>query len=973
MNSLNIYFFKQLNSKLLVRVLLFFVFILNFNVLFSQENSDFSTLINQAQNPSIQHYTQQDFDADAQFWSVTEDERGVMYFGNNDGILIYDGSTWKKIKLPNSSSVRSLAKDQEGTIYAGGYNDLGKIIRDDFGNYQFKSLKDTLQLANVSFENIWQINVLDDNVIFRSFKKLFLLKNGNITQIPSRNSFIESFIVNGRYFVQDANEGIYEVNLKTSQIKKFIDASAFNNESVIYISYDFEFFTNTGKIFRKKGNGSIVTQSLFSNSNDQIISALKYRDQILLGTLSQGLIILSKKNNQFRINAIDNLKGQTVLNLFQTQKDNVWALLDNGLEFLNYNSPRITLFNLASVYDAQVSNQNFLIATNKGVYYSSLANNTINSKNFDKLNSIQGQAWSFSVLNKDLFVNHDKGLYKINKDLAVTRIGNIDGIWKTIPLKEKENTYLICTYSGIYTLEQQNKDWKIINKIEGFDESSRDILPSNEAYTYWVCHGYKGVYKITFSEDLDRTIAIDHYTDKNGLPSPFNINVFKWKNEIVFSTNKGAYIFNDETKKFEPFNKLNNIIDTERNPRKILQKGDKTWIVQDDELGYFETNSKNPLIEKDIFLQTKGTFNRGMESIIPISNNNVLVGTHTGLYLYNLQKQKELVDISTDITGISYSHQNETYLLPISSDSIVELPNNFNSIKFSFAAPNMPNNLNNTFSYQLEGIDNSWSNWQKLSFKEYSLLKPGSYTFKVRSKNVLGNQSKPAEFNFYVQPKWYETNSAMVIYVILFIGLFILSWHLVKRKITREKEKSILKEQRTNKLLQLEIDQLKLQKDKEKIEKDKEHLEQDILLKSKELANYTMLLVNKKNFFSTLQEDLKELKNIVKSKQSNQKILEIFKKMHQNKIDEEYLAVFDSNFENVHQDFFRNLKNVVPNLTKKELRLSAFIKMGLSNKDIAPLLGISVRGVETARYRFRKKLNLDHDDKLVEFFESLSN
>ena len=95
--------------------------------------------------------------------------------------------------------------------------------------------------------------------------------------------------------------------------------------------------------------------------------------------------------------------------------------------------------------------------------------------------------------------------------------------------------------------------------------------------------------------------------------------------------------------------------------------------------------------------------------------------------------------------------------------------------------------------------------------------------------------------------------------------------------------------------------------------------------------------------------------------------------MHQNKIDEEYLAVFDSNFENVHHDFFKNLKKVVPNLTKKELRLSAFIKMGLSNKDIAPLLGISVRGVETARYRFRKKLNLDHDDKLIEFFESLTN
>ncbi len=46
--------------------------------------------------------------------------------------------------------------------------------------------------------------------------------------------------------------------------------------------------------------------------------------------------------------------------------------------------------------------------------------------------------------------------------------------------------------------------------------------------------------------------------------------------------------------------------------------------------------------------------------------------------------------------------------------------------------------------------------------------------------------------------------------------------------------------------------------------------------------------------------------------------------------------------------------------------------MNLTNKEISPLLNISVRGVETARYRVRKKMNLEHESNLVDFLETIS-
>ena len=77
--------------------------------------------------------------------------------------------------------------------------------------------------------------------------------------------------------------------------------------------------------------------------------------------------------------------------------------------------------------------------------------------------------------------------------------------------------------------------------------------------------------------------------------------------------------------------------------------------------------------------------------------------------------------------------------------------------------------------------------------------------------------------------------------------------------------------------------------------------------------------------------------------------------------------VFQANFEGAHGQFMKILKDNYPDLTSSDLRLCAFLRMNLSSKEIAPLLGISVRGVENHRYRLRKKLNLDGDSNLTEF------
>jgi DNA-binding CsgD family transcriptional regulator len=76
---------------------------------------------------------------------------------------------------------------------------------------------------------------------------------------------------------------------------------------------------------------------------------------------------------------------------------------------------------------------------------------------------------------------------------------------------------------------------------------------------------------------------------------------------------------------------------------------------------------------------------------------------------------------------------------------------------------------------------------------------------------------------------------------------------------------------------------------------------------------------------------------------------------------------FSIHFNNVHGDFLIKLSEKYPILKAHELKLSAYLRMNLTSKEIAQLMSISVRGVEISRYRLRKKLNIPTETNLFQF------
>ena len=928
------------------------------------------------ETPKIVHFNRNDFKADPQFWTMCENTDGTLIFGNNDGALVYDGEHWKKVFLPNNSSIRSIVKTKEGKIFAGGYNEFGTLQKDKFGNYFYKSLVSYFHLENKNFENLWQVHQLNNLIIFRSFSELIVINKDIVTELPANKSFLYSAQVNEDYFVQDSGFGIYKLNPETMNLELlFQDQSILNEDIASILPTD---NPNTVILVSKSGNvysGSINSRTIKKKAN---LFATTRKDEItfgivdnnkdyLLATRGEKIIKISKSGAiQHNPSSFSALSNANIHFICQTKNNNIWVLQNNGLNFLDYKSPFVSIFDQASVYDIVLKDNVIYTATNNGVYF---ANNTP-PFNFKKLEDLQGQSWAIQQLDNDIIISHDTGLYQLVHG-TLNKIGKESGFWKITKIDGKKGFYLGSNYNGFYLIEKRDNQWNIVHKIKGFEESTRDVLADYEPNTYWICHGYKGVYKIHINKDYTRVDVVDHFTNKNGLQSPYNINVFKWNNTIVFTTNTGIYFYNNAINKFELFKPLNKLFDTSKNTRKLLQHNDTTWFVQDDEAGYFLTASGK--LSKDLFLNLKGSFNRGMECIYPLKDNKVLFGTNSGIFQYNLDviNNKEL--FNTIINQINYTRNQKLEFVEINSNKAdINLPNQTDILRFEFSSPQMMSSTETNYSYKLENIDENWSPWQKNAFKEYTHLRPGDYTFIVKSRNFAGLIGKEAKFKFTILPKWYQTNLAYFLYLVIFLFFinFIVSY--VKKKIAYERLKSTNEIKKSQQLLELELEKLKLKHDKDVISKDKLILEVDIIDKSKELANYTLLLSQKKNIFGELLIDLKQLRDLLKSDDSRRKLTEIFQKLNQHRIGEEFMEIFDVNFEKINHDFFEKLKQIDASLSKRELRLCAFIKMDLTNKEIAPLLNISIRGVETSRYKVRKKLKLSHDDNFIHFLEGLS-
>jgi len=492
----------------------------------------------------------------------------------------------------------------------------------------------------------------------------------------------------------------------------------------------------------------------------------------------------------------------------------------------------------------------------------------------------------------------------------------------------------------------------------------------------WVSHPYHGVYRI--SKNNDGSYKTNLYTDKNGLPSTLNNHIYKIKNEVVVAAEKGVFIYNRDKDIFEPDPAYNNLLGNQSVRYLKEDKEGNVWFIHEKTLGVIDFSGKEPAI---IYLpELRNKMLSGFEFIYPVDANNIFLGGEKGFFHINYEKyKKNLPDLQVQLRAVRIINKTDSLLFggyfkdvnekqEQDKAAIPQVKDGWKTIRFEFSSSVFGYQSNLEYSYRLKGFDDNWSNWSNRTEKEYTNLTAGSFTFEVKVRSNLGNESLPASYSFKILPPWYQTIWAKIIYLLLLvIGLFILyKWQ--QKKFDQQQQKY---EEEQKKLLY--IHELELSKtESELITLRNDKLETEINFKNSELASSAMHLVKKGELLTKIKEGLTHIMKAIDNPTANAEIKKLIKTLGEDdNIDKEW-ENFTKHFDKVHSDFVASLKEKHSTITGNELKLSAYLRMNLSTKEIAQLMNISVRGVEISRYRLRKKLGINSETNLFDYLMSIS-
>lgn len=901
--------------------------------------------------------------------------------------MVFDGVVWHLYRMPNLSVTRSVYIGENRNIYVGAYNELGKMVFEDNGKLEFKSLKKYIPAEYQNFDDIWNITSFEGKIVFQSYSSAFVYDNDTtVTIIKAPFRFQNSYKVNEKLYFNDIESGLYE--LVRGKLVALPGCQSIKGEEIWSVlpfagSDELLICTLTKGVFVYNGKQLTewkvpVNEYLKKN---QIFSAILIQDHYYaFGTIQDGIIIINARGEIVQhINREKGLQNNTVLKVFADRSGDLWLGLDNGIDYININSP-ITFLKqsdgIGTGYTSIIHQGKLYLGTNQGLFVKDWDGSEQNSS-LKMIPNTSGQVWYLGVHDGVLICGHNNGTFVIEGETA-RQISKIPGGWKYHILKRFPNYLIGGTYSGLILFEKDNGSWKFVNKIKGFNESFR-IFEEDDEGNIWMSHGFKGIYKISFGNKPDSVKSFRYYTVRDGLPTNYNLNVFKIKEKIIFTTNVGTYQYNMQNERFEKslyFNQLLNPV-TDISYLKEDKNGNiwyVAWYQSSHKTGVFrvqEDGSFQHITSPFILLNSK--FIRGFESVYPFSDDHLFFGIEDGFAHYSPTARFSYnPECTTYITKAVALNIDSTFFYgnyhlpndrPIHQRYTFKYPKN--SFKFYYSSPIYINPESVEYSFKLSGLNNDWSIWSNSSSVEFALLPEGNYVFSVKARNSVGVESKTDELPFTVSPPWYRSALAILGYFILFVILALFSiWLFFKRiEISRRKEK-------LNHLLayrQKERDYIQLASSAEKkiIKLKNDKLKSDMIHRDKELANQTMDLIRKNKFLARIKEELEKLKMASNDELLKEKISSLIGKIDKDIDHNKQWEVFETAFDDVHEDFLKRLKARFPTLTPKELRLCAYLRMNISTKEIAPLMNISIRGVEICRYRVRKKLNIDRDTNLT--------
>jgi len=923
--------------------------------------------------PIVTQYSKNDYFASNQNWSVGQAKDGNLYFGNNQGLLEFDGSIWEVHQMPANKRVRSILVAADQRIYVGSFEEFGYFERTKTNQLHYISLSALLKKYQMLNDEIWTILAWKNQIIFQSFTSYFIYENGQVKGYRCPFTFLFFNQVGNTILTHTDQFGLSRVDPIGNKIVPAM-RERLNNPVIAVLPWDRNnllLATNSDGLYLYDGKSCTrfkteVDEELFKA---QINRAICSPDgTILIGTILNGVTALDRNGRRlWTLNTGNILQNNTVLGMYCDHENNLWLALDKGISMVRLTGSirYIQAFHpsIGSIYSLNLKGDDLHLGTNQGLYRAKLSENFRNLQSLQLESNMKGQVWNLSAFDGQLFCGNNEQTFEVGSGKPIL-IGPVKGgmCIRKGQIYGKE-VLVQGTYTSICMYTKLSGQWQFSHALENFLNPVRS-LEIDYTGTIWASHLYEGLYAIRLSSDLKKVEKMQVYRSLDG-KHQYPIHVLMLNSRVVFADKTGLYTFDDIRKEIIPYKEMNDQLGYFSHAYRICPfRNNLYWFIRDEEAALFRVDGNRAnLIDVVPYSLFRNQSVDDYQNIIPLSDQSCLFLLENGLALYSLPADKSksnAVKLMFRTILTSDAESKDNVFLPISNSLKAATPYKRNNLTFSVFYPRFGRLSDVRFRYKLEGLDIVWSEPSTASQRTYSYLPWGDYTFKAEACTKSGMLLSATSYTFTIEPPFYWSIFARTLYLLLIACLlygiyrYILHlFHVKKETIERAEEARRLHEieQREQKIIALQ----------------NENLEIELTIKSKELAASTISLIKKNELLATIKEELNTQKKILGTVYPNKYYDKLIRILNENLDSEDDWAIFQTNFDRIHENFFRNLHTNYPELTSNDLRFCAYLRLNLSSKDIAHLMNISLKGVELARYRIRKKIGIPSTKSLTEF------
>jgi signal transduction histidine kinase/DNA-binding response OmpR family regulator len=794
----------------------------------------------------LRNYTPNEYDGHSQNWCILQDKRGLIYVGNHDGLLEFDGVSWRRIPIPKNT-VRSMAIDKDGTIYIGGINEIGFLKPGSKGTLKYNSLLEHLKENQKNFSDVWRTHATKEGIYFRTYNLLFRLhpqsRQINVWE-EHKYQFNASFVCGDRLFIHKRQVGLMVLENDSLEMLPGGESCA-DVKIYMLVQYDthklligtrsqgfyiFDMKTKEKTLFPTEVDNYLKEKELY-----QGIRLLSSPGEIALVTLDGGLVIMDSLGKLKEIYDEEyGLQSEEVSYVFEDSPGNLWLGLNRGISKIEYISPLSVCDRRSNlprmIFSVVKHHKHLYVGTSKGLYSFASPNK------FVPVRGIPGNCWDLLSIGESLLTATTYGVFQVeNINKNIRKIINSPSY---VLLQSNRNTNRIWVGTSYDLLSIHKKKgtpksyWELEHRFKNITEEIRTIVEDKKG-NLWLGTLKKGIIKVDFPGDDNMSNPhVTRYDTSTKLPAG-EIHIFMAAGHVMFATEKGIFRFNEKTKDFFPDPSFGEqFADGSRSVSFILEDKNKNiWL-------HSHLRNYQAIVQPDgTFVLNGIPFLRvppvRVNFIYPDPDENItwFASQEEGLIRFDTTVKKNYQqDFPTFIRKVlvngnlyfdGYKHTQRINKGRQSKHPYPIFPYKDRNLRFEFAAPFFEDESSTQYQYFLEGYDNNWSPFTSVTQKDYTNLDSGLYTFRVRARNVYEKLSLEAVFQFKILLPWYKTWWAFSIYAtaVFFLILLIVkwrSWKLVKEKQTLEQiiEERTKEINEKNQQLQEQTQQLKEQSGK---------------------------------------------------------------------------------------------------------------------------------------------------------------